>query len=78
MLFCSGHTLMADGRLMVSGGHKDDDTGIDVTNIFDPASETWATGRAQDGLWSVVSDGDHAAPTAACSPWPDGTRPARW
>jgi hypothetical protein len=41
MLFCSGHTLMADGRLMVSGGHKDDDTGIDATNIFDPSAESW-------------------------------------
>ena len=32
MLFCSGHTLMADGRLMVTGGHKRDNVGIDVTN----------------------------------------------
>jgi hypothetical protein len=41
MLFCSGHALMADGRLMVSGGHKLDDRGLDVTNIFDPVSQTW-------------------------------------
>jgi hypothetical protein len=40
MLFCAGHTLMPDGRLMVSGGHKADDTGIDVTNFF-----------SADGAW---------------------------
>ena len=35
MLFCAGHALMADGDLMVSGGHKLDDRGFDVTHIFD-------------------------------------------
>ena len=44
MLFCAGHALMADGKLMVSGGHKADDRGLDVTNIFDPATESWTPG----------------------------------
>ncbi|MGH7513176.1 MAG: galactose oxidase-like domain-containing protein [Gemmatimonadales bacterium] len=63
MLFCSGHTLMADGRLMVSGGHKDDDTGIDITNIFDPTSETWVAGvpKMAFGRWyptvTILADG---------------------
>jgi hypothetical protein len=35
MLFCAGHTLMPDGRLMVSGGHLMDNRGIAVTNFFD-------------------------------------------
>ncbi len=53
MLFCSGHALMADGRLMVSGGHKLDDRGLDVTNIFDPTSETWVSGlpKMAKGRW---------------------------
>jgi hypothetical protein len=53
MLFCSGHALMADGRLMVSGGHKADDRGLDVTNIFDPATETWESGLSKmaKGRW---------------------------
>ena len=50
MLFCSGHTLMADGRVMVSGGHFDDDRGLRATNIFDPVSQTWATGLPKMAL----------------------------
>jgi len=53
MLFCAGHTLMADGRLMVSGGHKEDDRGLDITNIFDPGSESWVPGlpKMDKGRW---------------------------
>ena len=63
MLFCAGHTLMADGRVMVSGGHKEDDRGLDVTNIFDPASETWVPGlpKMDRGRWyptvTTLADG---------------------
>jgi hypothetical protein len=41
MLFCSGHAFMADGRLMISGGHKADGEGLDITTIFDPVGETF-------------------------------------
>lgn len=53
MLFCAGHTLMADGKVMVTGGHKADDVGIDYTNIFDPMSESWETGlpKMAFGRW---------------------------
>ncbi|HET9725591.1 MAG TPA: galactose oxidase-like domain-containing protein [Gemmatimonadales bacterium] len=53
MLFCSGHAWMADGHLMVTGGHKAGDEGLDVTNIFDPVSETWASGlpKMAKGRW---------------------------
>ncbi len=53
MLFCAGHSFMADGKLLVSGGHKSDDHGLDVTNIFDPITETWATGlpKMAKGRW---------------------------
>lgn len=53
MLFCSGHVQMPDGRLMVTGGHKQDDVGIDFTNIFDPVGESWAIGvpKMAHGRW---------------------------
>jgi galactose oxidase len=63
MLFCSGHTLMADGQVMVSGGHLGDDRGLDVTNIFNPVSESWATGlpKMAKGRWyptvTTLADG---------------------
>jgi len=41
MVFCSGHTFLSDGRLLVSGGHLDDRRGIRDANIFDPASSSW-------------------------------------
>jgi galactose oxidase len=52
MLFCSGHAFMPDGKLMVSGGHKADDQGIDVTNIFDPGTENFTSGpKMAFGRW---------------------------
>jgi hypothetical protein len=63
MLFCAGHTLMPDGRLMVSGGHKADDRGIKVTNFFS-ADGAWAgpgTPSMAYGRWypttTVLGDG---------------------
>jgi hypothetical protein len=41
MLFCSGHTFMGDGRLLVTGGHITEHHGLPDANIFDPVSETW-------------------------------------
>ena len=42
-LFCSGHSQLADGRLLVVGGHDPStgDAGIRSANIFDPANGTW-------------------------------------
>ena len=53
MLFCAGHALMADGNLLVSGGHKADDRGLDVTNIFNATTETWTPGlpKMAHGRW---------------------------
>jgi len=63
MLFCAGHALMADGRLMVSGGHYGDDRGLRVTNIFNPSTESWSTGlpKMARGRWyptvTTLADG---------------------
>jgi hypothetical protein len=40
-LFCSGHSEMSDGRVLVVGGHGASDAGTADVNIFDPATQTW-------------------------------------
>ena len=43
-LFCSGHSFLPDGRLLVSGGHRDsfsDGDGEPHINIFDFRSSSW-------------------------------------
>ena len=45
-LFCAGHTVLADGRSIVIGGHADAYRGIPDTNLFDPITRAWS--RAAD------------------------------
>ncbi len=61
-LFCAGHTLLPDGRLLVAGGHLSEDHGIPDANLFDPASQTWsATDPMARGRWypttTTLADG---------------------
>jgi Domain of unknown function (DUF1929)/Bacterial Ig domain/Glyoxal oxidase N-terminus/Carboxypeptidase regulatory-like domain/SdrD B-like domain/Kelch motif len=44
-IFCSGHALMSDGRILVVGGFGGSGTSIGIANaeIFDPTSLTWTT-----------------------------------
>jgi galactose oxidase len=51
-IFCSGHTFLSDGRLLVAGGHISDDHGLPDANIFDPGSMTWSNKAAmRKGRW---------------------------
>jgi hypothetical protein len=52
-LFCSGHALLPDGRLLVAGGHSGiDDQGLRSTQIFNFATRTWTAGPAmRNGRW---------------------------
>ena len=40
-LFCSGHAFMADGRLLVAGGHISLNHGLPDANLFDPLTQSW-------------------------------------
>jgi len=45
-LFCAGHTLLPDGRLLVVGGHSDDGgdgRGLNATYTFDYLTDQWTT-----------------------------------
>lgn len=58
-LFCSAHSFLPDGRLLVSGGHVRDENnpqkegiGEDDINIFNPANNTWSVaGQMTKGRW---------------------------
>ncbi|HZJ47224.1 MAG TPA: galactose oxidase-like domain-containing protein, partial [Pyrinomonadaceae bacterium] len=40
-IFCTGHTFLPDGRLLVSGGHIANNVGEDKATIYDPFTNTW-------------------------------------
>lgn len=55
-LFCAGHTVSADGKLYVSGGHLGYNgsfyPGSKHTNVFDPLTKQWTRGPDMtDGRW---------------------------
>jgi hypothetical protein len=50
MLFCAGHTLLADGSLMIAGGHHMDDAGIKVTYLYQNGAMTRKADMA-NGRW---------------------------
>jgi chitodextrinase len=41
-VFCAGHSFLADGRLLVSGGHISADHGIPDNTIFTPSTQSWS------------------------------------
>jgi len=51
-LFCAGHTLLADGRILTAGGHISDDHGLPDINLFNPSTETWSSSTPMSrGRW---------------------------
>jgi WD40 repeat protein len=61
MLFCAGFALMPDGKLLVSGGHLQDDRGIATTRFF-----------TQDGAWSAGANMAHGRWYPTVTVLPDG------
>jgi hypothetical protein len=41
-IFCSGLTLLADGRMFVGGGHISNDVGLNNASVYDWQANTWA------------------------------------
>jgi hypothetical protein len=51
-LFCSGHILLPDGRLLVAGGHFQDSQGLNQASIYDSKANTWtALPVMNNGRW---------------------------
>jgi galactose oxidase-like protein len=47
-LFCSGQSLLSDGRTLVAGGHVTGHLGIVDTNIFNHSTQTWSSAPPMD------------------------------
>jgi hypothetical protein len=61
-VFCSGHTFLADGTLLVAGGHIADNVGTNHTNTFNSAAPGWIRGADMSaGRWyptvAALADG---------------------
>jgi galactose oxidase len=56
MVFCSGHTYLPDGRLLVTGGHLDDQRGLPDANIFSAMPPGWTRIESMSrGRWYPTS-----------------------
>ena len=62
-IFCAGHSYLADGRLLVTGGHVECHVGLNDASLFDPFTATWT--RLPDmnaGRWyptnTTLANGD--------------------
>ncbi|HEY7302930.1 MAG TPA: galactose oxidase-like domain-containing protein [Bryobacteraceae bacterium] len=42
-VFCSGHSALADGRILVVGGYGGNPIGLATAEIFDPLTNTWTS-----------------------------------
>jgi hypothetical protein len=40
-IFCAGHSFLADGRLLLTGGHEESHVGYPYVSIFDPSKLTY-------------------------------------
>ena len=62
-LFCSGHSLLPNGRLLVSGGHISDDHGLPNITQYAPGVQSWSSSTPmRRGRWyptnTTLANGD--------------------
>lgn len=86
-LFCAGHALLSDGRVLVAGGHISNNHGLPNITYFSATTSAWASGTPMaHGRWypttTVMGNGDvvitagrDESGTAVTIPevWSDGT-----
>jgi PKD repeat protein len=55
-LFCSGHSLLPDGRVLAAGGHIANDRGLSEISIFSPPTGEWTLSTPmRRGRWYPTS-----------------------
>jgi hypothetical protein len=83
-LFCSGHSFLSDGSLLVAGGHNEalgDNNGLTQASMFTGSSWT-ATGAMHYARWYptlvTLGDGSVVALSGNQAPSTPATIPERW
>ncbi|HYC32393.1 MAG TPA: galactose oxidase-like domain-containing protein [Gemmatimonadales bacterium] len=85
-LFCAGHTFLADGRLLVAGGHNEalgNNWGLTQASVFDAATSAWtAVAPMAYERWYptlvTLADGDVVALSGNRAPDQNASIPERW
>jgi len=82
-IFCSGHTFLADGRLLVVGGATNGPRGDPRAVLFDPSSGTWSSvGSMAQGRYypttTVLPNGDILAVSGSDQSGATVTIPEVW
>jgi hypothetical protein len=89
-LFCSGHSFLPDGRLLVAGGHLHDSVGVNQAALYDPQSGHWLPQPdMNDGRWYptalslpdggvLVLSGNESEGTGPTNPGPINPLPQIW
>jgi hypothetical protein len=56
-LYCSGHTILPDGRVLVVGGTSPGTRGLRFASVFDPVARTWSrtTSMAQGRYYPTTT-----------------------
>jgi galactose oxidase-like protein/Big-like domain-containing protein len=56
-MYCSGHTILRDGRLLVVGGTSPSTRGLRLATVFDPSSRSWSatTSMAQGRYYPTIT-----------------------
>ncbi|NMO18157.1 DUF1929 domain-containing protein [Pyxidicoccus fallax] len=62
-VFCAGHSYLADGKLLVTGGHIESHVGLADASLFDAATSSWTRlPDMNDGRWyptnTTLANGD--------------------
>jgi hypothetical protein len=83
-IFCSGHSLLPDGRLLVTGGHNGaSGYGYPYASIYDPNQDSWTQiPNMQDARWyptnTTLANGDVLVVAGEITPGTYSALPQIW
>jgi hypothetical protein len=81
-LFCAGHALLADGQVLVAGGHIDDGFGLPNTTVFTDGAGWSSSAEMVRGRWyptvTVMGNGEAVITAGTDQDSMDVTIPEVW